>query len=398
MTTLKSLTSRKHAGKRVGALACASVMLSACSQVPDAVNPVEWYNSTVAFFSGDEKAEQAKSQQGQQAAGQDGAKPAAKQSALAGKAGTPPPGADQAFPKLSRVDSQADYQAARKKSGLVADVEGRQYAPAIARQGEPTSQLAEAPPEPPKPGAVAPVKPAPGAATPIISSSELASAPPTLGGAATSGGLPTTAEQQAFEARLRKQLAEIRARASQPGPALPIGNATAVLAPDNFGTVVVSSTGIEAGQRTAAMATPPAAGAASASGGTLGFLARQTGAAGGGVRVATIQFANGSAKLTASDRRILAGVRQLQRERGGRIHIVGHASSRTRTMDPVRHKMVNFNVSVARANIIARELLRMGFKKEQIVVDAVSDTEPVFFEFMPTGEAGNRRAEIYLEG
>jgi hypothetical protein len=32
-----------------------------------------------------------------------------------------------------------------------------------------------------------------------------------------------------------------------------------------------------------------------------------------------------------------------------------------------------------------------------LVVDAISDAQPVYFEFMPTGEAGNRRAEIYLE-
>jgi len=116
------------------------------------------------------------------------------------------------------------------------------------------------------------------------------------------------------------------------------------------------------------------------------------------VRVATIQFENGSASLSASDRRILADVRQLQRERGGRIHIVGHASSRTRTMDPVQHKMVNFKVSVDRANIVARELMRLGTKQDELLVDAVSDTSPVFYEFMPSGEAGNRRAEIYLEG
>ena len=37
--------------RATGAVA-ATVILGACSQVPDAVNPVEWYNSTVEFFSG----------------------------------------------------------------------------------------------------------------------------------------------------------------------------------------------------------------------------------------------------------------------------------------------------------------------------------------------------------
>jgi flagellar motor protein MotB len=370
-------------------LVAAGLLLSACSQVPDAVNPVEWYNSTVGFFSGDDNDKQAKDQAN------------AKTDAKAA------PGADKKFPKLTRVNQQADYQAARKQGGLVADVEGRQYAPAIARQGEPATRLAAAPPEPPKASAGAPQQPAPAAGSkPAVTQGQLlASAPasPTLG-----GGLPTTAEQQAFEARLRKQLAEIQARAGQSGPALaPLsGGIMASFAPDDFGTVVVSSSGIEQGSQSAAMAVAPqgqkfsvapSVSVASQSGG-LSYLERQPRPLGAGaVRVATIQFNNGSARLTASDRQILTNVRQLQRERGGRIHIIGHASSRTRSMDPVRHKMVNFRVSVDRANIIARELVRMGFKKEQLVVDAVSDTEPMYFEFMPTGEAGNRRAEIYLE-
>lgn len=376
---------------RGAGLLSAGLVLSACSQVPDAVNPVEWYNSTVEFFSGDDNQQQAQAQAPAKDA-QTGAQ--AKQSALAKDAGKAPPGSDQKFPALARVDQQADYQAARKKSGLVADVEGRQYAPAIARQGEPASRLAEAPPEPPKPTTMAAAQPAPPASptTPVVSSTGVTST-----SSVVSSGLPTTAEQQAFEARLRKQLAEIRARAGQPGPALNSGDHTAVqlMAGDNFGTVVVSSGGIESGAQSAAMTAPT--GALAPATGDPAYMVRGAAAVAGAVRVATIQFANGSARLTAADKRILANVGQLQRERGGRIHIVGHASSRTRTMDPVRHKMVNFKVSVARANIIARELVRMGFKKEQLVVDAVSDTNPVFYEFMPTGEAGNRRAEIYLK-
>jgi len=372
---------------RVAVVAAAGLMLSSCSQVPDAVNPVKWYDNTVEFFSGDKQEEQAET-----AANGQAAKKLPADSAQA-------TGEGQAFPSLNRVDRQAEYEAARAKGGLVADVQGRQYAPAIARQGEPASRLAEAPPEPPKATAQAPSQPAPAPmpASPVVSSTDLASAPAT----ALGGGLPTTAEQQAFEERLRKQLAEIRARAAEPGPSLPRSDSSVIasLAPDQFGTVVVSSFGIEAGSQSAAMAAPTTTVAAAPSAGGLSYLERQPRPLGSGaVRVATIQFENGSASLSASDRRILADVRQLQRERGGRIHIVGHASSRTRTMDPVQHKMVNFKVSVDRANIVARELMRLGTKQDELLVDAVSDTSPVFYEFMPSGEAGNRRAEIYLEG
>ena len=67
-------------------------------------------------------------------------------------------------------------------------------------------------------------------------------------------------------------------------------------------------------------------------------------------------------------------------------------------MDPVSHKMTNLQVSTKRAGAVARELARLGVATEEMVVDAVSDRQPVYYEFMPTGEAGNRRAEIYLEG
>ncbi len=60
------------------------------------------------------------------------------------------------------------------------------------------------------------------------------------------------------------------------------------------------------------------------------------------------------------------------------------------------HKMANFQVSAARADRVVSELVRMGVKKGDIQMAAVSDTEPIYYEFMPSGEAGNRRAEVYL--
>ena len=116
----------------------------------------------------------------------------------------------------------------------------------------------------------------------------------------------------------------------------------------------------------------------------------------GGQHVATILFANGSYGLTGRDRQILTEIVSLHRQRGGKVRIVGHASSRTRNMDPVRHKMVNYKVSVDRAQIIGKQLMRLGLASANVVVDARSDTAPLYYESMPSGEAGNRRAEIYF--
>ncbi len=350
-------------------------MLSGCSQIPDAINPVEWYNSSVEFFAGDEEKPKAEAKQ--------------PENTLAQDRGKAPPGDDKKFPKLTSVDQQRDYYEARKRGGLVADTEGRKYAPAIARQGEPSSQLAAAPPQAPN---VTSQQPAPPAMPAGAVTTQQASLAPT-----TSTKLPSSSEQKAFQMRLQKRLNEIRARAGQPPAELPTSTA-GIMAPDNFGTIVVNSTGISSGQTLAAAPNPAAVSAKNLAGGSLTHMARPARPiAGGAVKVATIHFQNGSAALSSQDRQIIANALQLKKERGGRIHIVGHASSRTRLTDPVRHKMVNFKVSVDRADAIARELMRLGVKKEELVVDAISDAQPVYYEFMSTGEAGNRRAEIYLE-
>ncbi len=88
----------------------------------------------------------------------------------------------------------------------------------------------------------------------------------------------------------------------------------------------------------------------------------------------------------------------MQRQRGGRLHIVGHSSSWTRDMNLVRHNMINFGLSLDRANVVARELLQLGITGHDLTIGALSDSRPLFFEVMPSGEAGNRRVELYLDG
>jgi outer membrane protein OmpA-like peptidoglycan-associated protein len=112
---------------------------------------------------------------------------------------------------------------------------------------------------------------------------------------------------------------------------------------------------------------------------------------------AVIRFATGSARIGSQDRRAIQRAYQAYRARGGRIHVMGHASSRTRNMDRVRHQLANFQISYDRAKAVADELVRLGVDPSVIVVNAMSDQHPAFFEVMPAGEAGNRRAEIFFE-
>ena len=114
-------------------------------------------------------------------------------------------------------------------------------------------------------------------------------------------------------------------------------------------------------------------------------------------QVATILFPNGSSRVGKDDRRVLRQVIAQYKKVGGMLRIVGHASGRSGTNDPVLHKMANFQVSAARAERVAKELLKMGVKANKMFVGSVSDREPRYYEYMPSGEAGNRRAEIFID-
>ncbi len=120
------------------------------------------------------------------------------------------------------------------------------------------------------------------------------------------------------------------------------------------------------------------------------------GASGSSFRVATVLFGAGGTKLDAADERELRRVVRLFRRQGGTVKVVGHASSFTRNMAPVRHQIVNFSLSLERAQAVARALERMGVPTDAIEVAALSDSQPVFYESMPAGEAANRRAEVFL--
>ncbi|MBI2586144.1 MAG: OmpA family protein [Rhodospirillales bacterium] len=357
-----------------------------CANVPDALNPAQWYRSTADVFSGDDKAKQAKQQAG-------------KPSELKEQRGAPAPGADKPFPNLAQVDEKA-----RKddlSGGLSADPERPKYAPPIERQAPATSVLQARPTPPPAPAiAAAPRSPAAAPTTPVT---PVPVVPPKPGEPAVVAAPeppklsapPMSADQKDQQTRLTQQLADLRARAAEPS-ALP-ANAMVPSATGEFATIVVSADGIETADFGVAAAAPTTVGLPPGEMG--GAMIENRGALpvpGSAVKVATILFDNGSSALKATDKQILSAVSRLQNQQGGVIRIVGHASSRTRNLPVVRHKMANFKISADRADVVAGELMRLGVAKDKIVVAAVSDAEPMYYEIMPSGEAGNRRTEIYL--
>jgi outer membrane protein OmpA-like peptidoglycan-associated protein len=117
-----------------------------------------------------------------------------------------------------------------------------------------------------------------------------------------------------------------------------------------------------------------------------------------GTPIAVVYFSNGSSRLSARAMEVLRQAAQIQRQWGGRLSVVGHASSRTAVVSYAQHMAINQRLSQARANAVARALVRLGTASDAIGVSAVGSERPIFDESMPTGEAGNRRVEIYLVG
>jgi outer membrane protein OmpA-like peptidoglycan-associated protein len=66
-------------------------------------------------------------------------------------------------------------------------------------------------------------------------------------------------------------------------------------------------------------------------------------------------------------------------------------------MELASHELVNFQESLDRAETVGRALVAAGVPSERVLVEAMSASQPLFYESMPSGEAGNRRAEILFQ-
>lgn len=118
----------------------------------------------------------------------------------------------------------------------------------------------------------------------------------------------------------------------------------------------------------------------------------------GGQPIGLVYFGIGSTQLGGNDRQVLHQIAALQQAYGGVIRIVGHASSRTENMPMDMHQKTNANIAEARARSVAEQLVRDGVRPLFVQIAGASDSQPLYPEIMPAGEAANRRAEIYLSG
>jgi len=114
---------------------------------------------------------------------------------------------------------------------------------------------------------------------------------------------------------------------------------------------------------------------------------------------AVVYFPRDAVALNADGRAQVRNAIAQFRAAGGQgyVRVVGHSSSRTANMSAQAHLALIFRKSQDRANAVARALINGGIPADRVLVEAVGDTQPVYYESMPKGEEGNRRAEIFVQ-
>jgi outer membrane protein OmpA-like peptidoglycan-associated protein len=289
---------------------------------------------------------------------------------------------EERYPKLSTVpdrpkdakSKRADQTRAKLREGLVADTANAQYSdkelraqttPPAAPQGQPdlarsNERVAGEPPAVPAPTMPVTATPVAPIATPVQAPVQAPAQTAMAPSVPRVAPPPVNPPRAPLAAASAAPVAPVAAP-SRPTPPMPQG------------------------QRQAALTAPAPAPAPE----TQSVLKT--------VQVATIYFNDGSTRLSANDRRLVDQIAEAARRTGGTLRIIGHASMGAPSRDPDRTDMINYKVSLERANAVAAELARSGVPGPQMQVVGEGARSPIYAETSKTGAAGNRRTEVYLD-
>jgi len=345
------ITRRIRLGPKV-ALAVLAVALGGCASVPDYLNPLTLFEDNTPATEG--AGEASTRAQAEQLAAEAGSTPYPAVSSVPGRPAVPSPGLRERVVEglvADRANARYTADALQAEAARVMATDGA--GPILPATGGPTSSAATAVPV---------VRPAAG---PTVASQAAravtAPAPPPL-----------------QEAAVQAPAASVSAVPLPPIPPAP-GGAEAV-------SVRVSGNDAPPPDKPASVALVRGSvdpGKAKLDAGEM-------------VQLATIQFGNNSTRLDRRDQEILRQVAAVQRQIGGTLRVVGHASgSGLKNQSPAQEK-ANMEVSVRRANAVAQALVQFGLDPAVIRTEGLSNKAPLYEETAPSGEAGNRRTEIYL--
>jgi outer membrane protein OmpA-like peptidoglycan-associated protein len=123
---------------------------------------------------------------------------------------------------------------------------------------------------------------------------------------------------------------------------------------------------------------------------------------GHGQLVQQLYFAHGSSRLSSSEKTTLHALAQGISHNAVSdvaVTVVGHSSARVDGVaDPVRRKMINFEMAQKRANAVTNELNRAGLNPAWVQAVSKGDEEP---NPAPAGrkqEDADRRVDVYVNG
>lgn len=430
------------------ALAFAGALgVAGCSSVPDAVNPVEWYrgasDAVGGMFGGDEPEAGA-------TAGDPGTSANTAYPNLATVPGRPTPSttpeqrealkqglvADRANARYTEPvpGSQASRTAAAPQRNQPqaqpkppAAPEQQAASPPLARS-QPTASTAAVPASPPP--ATPPATPSAAVAPPAAPPAAVASAPAVRSAAANGGsGLwpnrpppETPGVRASTTGRVGGDEIHRSAAAGNQTPLpshVPSPTAPSPSAPSVANRLAERTTYDSAGAGTGSVAqtaraqppvpppapsepTPPRASEQSvivnedAIAGTVAAAPLATSFGGRRYLASTVYFGHGSASITAGERQEIARIARAAAANGAAIQVIGHASARTADLSLRDHETANLAMSMKRAQTVADVLIQSGMPANRVIVEALADSQPEFYEVMPAGEAGNRRAEIIV--
>jgi outer membrane protein OmpA-like peptidoglycan-associated protein len=326
---------------------------------------------------------------------------------------------------LSAQGTQAQYSADALRAGTEAS------APAPGAAAPMTPQVAaalaatppsanDAPPSAnaPAPSAAAPPAPTPPAAAPPSSAAPIA----VSGNAVAAASLPPVAAPDTAPVRTASIAPQARTPAAPPPgaePAVPAVPPAGAVRSTMMAAPVMSDAALGFRASTAPaldasvsnfvsapiltryrQASSGGSGVSAAVPGVNGAVVAASPSVMGGVApTAVVYFPGDGVLLSAAARNQIRAAATAFKAGGGSgsIRVVGHASSRTGNMAVEKHLELIFEKSQKRANAVAQELIRQGVPADHLQIDAVGDSQPVYYESMPKGEEGNRRTEIFVQ-
>jgi outer membrane protein OmpA-like peptidoglycan-associated protein len=114
-------------------------------------------------------------------------------------------------------------------------------------------------------------------------------------------------------------------------------------------------------------------------------------------QVGAIVFAENSSAVPSGGAAVLQQVAAAYKASGGTLRVVGHTNARQLDADPEKDRIAKFDLSLARANAVAAELVKLGVERDTIVTAGVGDSAPAAPPDDAARAAENARVDVFLD-